>query len=202
MPEVRLRDAPRELWSVDVRREFTPEAGPAVVLQARSVNLDVAAALKGFVSEDPPDWDVDVSLEEGTDGGLDDRVDVRVHRSARSGFNAFVDAVVRGESVLRPGPTRPGMRGISGKQLGADILAMPIATFASPPQDWSKLYDLLQHNGPQTIGATLVSAGDPVGFVFAFAGITVVVRVLDPVLEETGDLLRALLRRWREDRNL
>lgn len=82
------------------------------------------------------------------------------------------------------------------------IFATPVPVFGSPPEDWTRLAEVVQENGPRTLGALIISGGEPIAFVFAFVGMTVFVRVFEPPLRETGELLAALVRRLRERRDL
>lgn len=82
------------------------------------------------------------------------------------------------------------------------IFETPVPVFGSPPEDWTRLAEVLQENGPRTLGALIISGGEPIAFAFAFVGMTVFVRVFEPPLRETGDLLAALVRRLRERRDL
>ena len=68
-----------------------------------------------------------------------------------------------------------------------------VPTFGSPPEGWMRLADVLGRTGSAGILAAILTttSGDPVQLVLIGLGVTIMVRVVDPLAKAVGSGLSA-----------
>jgi len=61
-----------------------------------------------------------------------------------------------------------------------------IPVFGSPPEGWTRLAEMLGTGSAGALAAIMTLRGDPVQLVLVFLGVTVAVRIIDPVAKALG----------------